>query len=38
MLIKNTGWTYQEYLIQPVWLIEALITMNNLDAEKSNNK
>ena len=34
-VIKNTGWTYEEFLIAPQWLLETFNIMARIDKDKS---
>ena len=33
IICQETGWTYEEYLNQPTWLIELICSKMELDAQ-----
>jgi len=33
LIIKKTGWTYNQLLEQPQWLIEMLLTIDSVESD-----
>ena len=38
LIMKETGWTYKEYLAQPSWVVDSFILLGNAEIEANNRK